>query len=129
MDLHSLAEGLAAAKTGFDTLRTAIGLVRDVQTVIPEGEKKQVVTQTLEEAERQMRIGEAQIAQALGYQLCRCQFPPIPMLKVGYGKANNPNPKASTTMVDVDIHECPVCKQNDARGWRFTRVLTPEGTS
>ena len=40
MDLTQITTTLGLFKTGFDTLRTAMGLVKDVQGVLPEGEKK-----------------------------------------------------------------------------------------
>jgi hypothetical protein len=75
---------MTLAKTGFDTLRTALGLVKDVQQALPSGEKKEVAARTLEEADKQLRLAEAEIAKALGYTLCRCEFPPTPMLQVSY---------------------------------------------
>ena len=57
MDLGTIAAGMAAAKTGFETLRTALGLVKDAQGLLPAGEKKDVVARTLEEADRQVRLG------------------------------------------------------------------------
>jgi hypothetical protein len=114
MDLANIAAGAAAAKTGFDTLRAALGLVKDVQGVLPAGEKKDAVGASLAEAERHFKTAEAQIAQALGYSLCRCAFPPAPMLQVGYyfGSVNR----------RVNVHECPVCRTTDAgtKPWHRT---------
>jgi hypothetical protein len=124
MDLTQIAGAVAGAKTGFDMLRAAIGLVRDVQGVLPEGEKKDVVGRTLAEADKQVALAEAQIAQALGYPLCRCQFPPIPMLKVGWTSVPKPDPKrGGNRMVDVDAHECPKCLQTDVQGYGIERKI------
>jgi hypothetical protein len=65
MDLAQITTSLGLAKSAFDTLRTAMGLVKDVQGVLPEGEKKDVVGRTLDEADKQLVLAEAQIAQAL----------------------------------------------------------------
>src|SRR5215218_746684 len=40
MDLGTIAAGTAAAKAGFETLRTAVGLVKDALGLLPAGEKK-----------------------------------------------------------------------------------------
>jgi hypothetical protein len=113
MDLASITAGVAAAKSGFDTLRVALGLVKDVQGVLPAGEKKDAVGASLAEAEKQLRTAEAQIAQGLGYPLCRCAFPPTPMLEVG-------ECISESTFKRVVVHECPRC-------WR-TDSTRPEGT-
>jgi len=113
MDLATIAAGLGVAKSGFDTLKTALGLVKEAQEVLPAGDKKEVIARTLETAEQQVRLGEAQIAQALGYNLCRCAFPPTPMLKIG----------KITRGAVRDVHECPRCGQDDAFPMGFTRTV------
>lgn len=133
MDIAAITAGVALAKSGFDTLRTAIGLVKDVQQVLPPGEKKDAVERTLEEADRQVRLGEAQIAQAFGYPLCHCVFPPTPMLAVGHRQPATPMDKA--LMVEmakkqghggvpgaIIVHECTRCGQHDAGPYRWTRT-------
>jgi len=50
---------LNSAKAGFDTLRLLLGLVKDVQAVLPAGEKKQAVALTMEQVEKQLQIAEA----------------------------------------------------------------------
>lgn len=104
VDLASLSSGLALAKSGFDTLRTAVGLVKDAQGILPAGEKKDVVGRSLEEADRQIRLAEAQIARGLGYKLCQCEFPPAPMLLVGYQQRQGPR-----GLYHLDVHQCPKC--------------------
>jgi hypothetical protein len=134
MDLTEIAAGIGIVKTGFDAIRTALGLVKDVQGALPAGEKKEAAARALEEAEKQIRLGEAQIAKALGYPLCRCAFPPTPMLAVGYrryvdegeyhlllalvakGEASSPS--------GFTIHECPTCGANDAGPYNYVR-MTP----
>jgi hypothetical protein len=135
MDLTSITAAVGIAKSGFETLRTALGLVKDVQQTLPPGEKKETVGRALEEADKQLRLGEAQIAQALGYPLCRCAFPPTPMLAVGY--------RTATSMVEYDalvslaqkgqfssaagipVHECPKCGANDAGPYAYDRTAPP----
>jgi hypothetical protein len=50
------------------TLRGAVALVKDIQQTLP-ADKKEVVSRTLEEADKQLRLAEAQFADALGYAL------------------------------------------------------------
>ena len=132
MDLTELATGIGIVKSGFDAIRTALGLVQDVQGALPAGEKKEAAARALEEADKQIRLGEAQIAKALGYPLCRCAFPPTPMLAVGYrpyagqreyqvllslvAKGQISSPSGFT------IHECPKCGANDAGHHDWTRT-------
>src|SRR2546428_388820 len=104
MDISDLAAGMQAVKTGFDTLRTALGLVKDVHGFMPTGEKKEAVAASLAEATKQLKFAEAQFAQGLGYQLCRCTFPPTPMLEIGE--------QYSMTEQRMLIYECPVCNRN-----------------
>ena len=101
--LQEIVEGAVALKTFIDTARGLLGLYKDAQATLP-ADKQEAVSRALEEADKQFRIAEAQLAQGLGYPLCRCRFPPTPMLLVGYWSA------------DHDVHECPVCKRTDAKG-------------
>lgn len=108
-----IAEGLTYAKSGFDLLRSAIGLAKDVQGVLPAGEKKDAIGASLENAERQMKMAEAQIAKGLGVPLCSCNWPPTPMLKVGH--------YFTPSRVRKEVHSCPICHQNDAAAaWQCT---------
>lgn len=117
MDASQIAEGLAFAKTAFDTLRGAVGLIKDVQETLP-ADKKEVVRRSLEEADKQLRLAEAEIAKALGYTLCHCAFPPTPMLYVGYREIPHQHRI-------IDVNECPVCGRHDAGPWRWQRTAPP----
>ncbi len=68
---------------GLDTLRTALDLLKETEGALPPGEKKGAVAAALAEADKQIRIAEAQIAQGFGFALCQCTFPPTPMLHGG----------------------------------------------
>lgn len=114
--MMDFAQELAQAKVGFDLLRTAIGAVGDARDLLPKGKKRDAVTQTLEEAAKAAQIAEATVAQALGYELCRCEFPPTPMLRVGHRMLVG-------TTVHKDVDECPKCRQNNAGDWAFTRKI------
>jgi hypothetical protein len=88
-DPNSWAQGAAAFKGIFDGLRVAIGMLRDLGGSSGESQQQQkLVDDALDKAERATRIAEAELAKALGYELCRCEFPPTPMVTVGYWTRN-----------------------------------------
>ena len=57
VDIAAYAE---AFKAGFDALRAAISLIKDIKSGLPEGEKKDVLTRTLLEACTSRRRRSAQ---------------------------------------------------------------------
>ena len=68
-------------------------------------------------------IAEAEIQKALGYELCKCQWPPVAMLTIGYfhrihGKHQEGDP----------VFECPKCGYTDAGPSNFTRLPTNSET-
>jgi hypothetical protein len=77
-------------------LKNAIEVVRGVKDLLPKAQQE-VVTQSLEEADRQAQLAEVEIAKTLGCRLCQCTFPPQIMLRT---------PKLSRAAVVV---ECPRC--------------------
>jgi hypothetical protein len=101
-------------------LRSAIGLAKDVQGVLPAGEKKDAVGASLAEAEKHLRIAEAQIAKGFGFPLCRCEFPPIPMLIVG--------DYVSVLAHKVVVNECPRCRRNDTAATEWTRFAIAQAS-
>jgi hypothetical protein len=93
-----------ALKLGLGLFRDAIGLARDVQSSLPEGEKKKAITESLARADVSSRTAEAQIAQSFGYNLCKCTFPPQIMLSVGirFEKSSG---------MDLEHFQCASCKK------------------
>ena len=69
-------------KTAFVVLKGALGLAKDVKDLLPAGKQKQLIESKLEAAEKESGLAEAQLAQSLGYHLCRCMFPPQIMLSI-----------------------------------------------
>jgi hypothetical protein len=111
-DLPSLSEGIALFKSGMEGIRTALGIWRDIRGAIPDASQREEVTRALEESEQQLRIAEAQIAKGLGYTLCECEFPPTPMLTVGWIERPAESARA--------VHRCPKCGITDNAGWGWT---------
>lgn len=114
MGVDDVVTAAGAVKAVFDSLRGAVGLIKDVKDALP-ADKQQAATLVLETSERQIAIAEAEIAQALGYQLCQCTFPPQIMLAVGtrvmeYHAAKNQK-----------VFECARCGINTAHPYGFDR--------
>lgn len=72
----------------FKGITAIIALLKQAKDLLPDGEEKKTVEQSLEEVERKSKLAEAQIAKALGHRLCQCTFPPQIMLKTGYSRAH-----------------------------------------
>lgn len=72
-----------------------------------------MIDAALDKASKATAIAEAQVAQALGYQLCKCEFPPTPMLTVG---STGRDDKAAT------VYQCPKCKHDTAAPFTFNRL-------
>ena len=94
MDVGSAIESI---KNALSLFVTAIQLAREAKKGLPEGPEKKAVEQSLEAAERSSKLAEAQIADALGYLLCKCTFPPQVMLKTGYSREHG------------EHYQCPAC--------------------
>ncbi len=82
---------------GFRSLGDAIRIAKDAKDLLPK-KKREPLEKKLEEAERAAKLAEAQIAQGLGYELCRCTFPPQIMLSIG---EQEQCPKCKRTLSDV----------------------------
>lgn len=113
-DVPDVATAITAFKTSFDLVRSALGLVKDVKDALPEGEKKETLTLAIAEAEKASRIAEAQAAQALGYKVCQCTFPPQIMLSEGRHSDGD------------EIFRCPTCKKQEPSEQRFARRRTAQ---
>jgi hypothetical protein len=91
IDPVTWAQGATAVKGAFDAFRSAIGVLKDIRSLgggSPEQNK--VVDQALDHAVRSAAIAEAEIAKALGYELCKCEFPPTIMVTVGFKSERGP---------------------------------------
>jgi len=125
-DPFMLVQGLSAAKTAFDSVRSAIGMVRDIKSLGGGTEQeRKAIDQALTVASSSTAIAEAQLAQALGYELCKCEFPPTPMTTIGYFRGMH---KGHHQAGDP-VYQCPKCGYTNAGPYGFerTRAKTKEG--
>jgi hypothetical protein len=122
-DPNAWAQGATAFKAIFDGLRSAIGMISELRASNQSGSTAQLqfVDQALEKASRAAQIAEAQVAQALGYELCKCEFPPVPMRTVGH--IDQPGIKRRGP-----VCECPKCGYNDAGPWQYNRIAPPRSS-
>jgi hypothetical protein len=110
-DPSSWATGLTALKTAFDAARSAITMTKDIRSLGGGTEQQQKAIDTaLTIASSNTAIAEAEIAKALGYELCKCEFPPTPMKTVGYTRDRQV------------VYQCPKCGFNNAMGRTFTKT-------
>ncbi|HKR19737.1 MAG TPA: hypothetical protein VJS41_06300 [Stellaceae bacterium] len=97
-DASTVSNALAAIKNGMDTIRSALELFKGATETLPDSARKTAIADSVEQAEREIRLGETQIALALGYHLCRCTFPPQIMVSVGHTSGQH-------------AFQCPDCKK------------------
>lgn len=110
------AGAMMQLKNGIDMLRATVGLVKDVRDVLPAGPQKDAITTALDQSSSQLQLAEAQIAAGLGYELCRCEFPPTIMLTAGSLSARGPERKTGP------VYECPKCGYNTSSPFTFIRT-------
>ena len=67
---------IEAVKQAISTFGMAISTLKQAKDLLPDGEKKNQIAENIEQAERQLKIAEAQTAQSMGYRICRNHFPP-----------------------------------------------------
>lgn len=102
-------------KSAFDLFRSAIGLAKDAKDLLPTGTAtREAITSSLNQAERAGQLAEAQIAQALGYRLCQCVFPPQIMLSIGYHSTG------------VEQFECSRCRMRHPSDQLFRSIAEEE---
>lgn len=86
MNITDLSEWLAAAKSTLE-------LIKGIREELPPGPEAEELKAKIEQAEEALRVDRAKLAKSLGYHLCRCEFPPEPMLWRN----------------DEEAHICPKC--------------------
>jgi hypothetical protein len=117
-DPSSWAQGATALKTMFDSFRSAIGMLKDVRSLGGGTDQEQKAIDTaLATASSSAAIAEAEIAKALGYELCKCEFPPTPMRTVGYLRRPAAGPETG-----APVYECPKCGITTAGPYGYERI-------
>jgi hypothetical protein len=114
LDPETIARGAGAVKSAFAAMREMLSVFKDAKDLLPE-ERKAAAAVAIESSEKQLAIAEAQIAQALGYHLCKCSFPPVIMLTVG-------TIEDAKTRTNKPVYECPSCGTNTAYPFGFSRT-------
>jgi len=88
---------ILAIKTAFSLCKEVIDLLKKAKEIIPNGIEKKTIDSKIEEAEKSFKIAESKLAQELGYQLCRCTWPPQIMICIEHEEYG-------------DKVQCPNCK-------------------
>jgi hypothetical protein len=92
---QDLAQYIHVSKETLDLLKAAVGL-------LPKSAKHAEVEQKIAAAEDALKRADAALAQKLGFELCRCTYPPQIMLWSEQEKVTKcPNPKCGRTIKDV----------------------------
>ena len=60
----------------------AIGVLKKGKELMPKGPQRDQVEKTIVEAQQAVELTEIKAAQALGYELCRCTWPPQICLRI-----------------------------------------------
>jgi hypothetical protein len=119
IDPPTLASGLGVLKLAFDGVRSAISMVKEVRSLNSGSKQEQeAIDAALTVATANVAVAEAQLAQAFGYELCRCEFPPTPMLTIGYFN----RPMAGKHEGDP-VYGCPKCGYCTAGPYGFARIV------
>lgn len=97
-----------------EAARGSLALVRELWSLAPKGKQTEQAAAQLEQAEKSLRIAEAQLAKGLGYLLCQCTFPPQIMLSIGRHAAYG-----------NELYKCPRCQKQDPSE-QFLRKVNEE---
>ena len=117
------AAWLDGLRDGLEALRTAVGLYGDVSKHLPDGVQKREADRNLERADRDLRLAEARVAQALGHKLCQCTFPPQIMVLAG-------TDEEAAYLDRADFFACPACgREEPSKKTRRTGSVVAWATS
>ena len=86
--MDEISTAIESVRVGVSLLGESIGLIKKTKDLLPDSKEKEIIEKSLEEAAKASKLAESQIAQALGYKLCQCTFPPQIMLSQGYKEQN-----------------------------------------
>jgi hypothetical protein len=121
-DLTTFSEGIATLKTALDAGRSAFSMIKDFgSTGRGTEQQRTAIEKALTIASTNTALAEATLGQAFGYELCRCTFPPTPMLTVGYCEF-----KLANGMKAGDpAYECQKCGYHNTGPHAFKRLAPP----
>jgi len=129
-DPSSWAQGIGALKTTFDAVRAAISTLKDIRSLGGGTEVQQkTIDVALGVATNSTAIAEAELAKAFGYELCKCEFPPAPMLTVGYLINQMDGKPGAGRMAGDPVYECPKCGYNNAGPFTYERIAPDRAAS
>jgi hypothetical protein len=124
-DLTTFTEGLGALKTALDAGRSAWSMIKDFRSRGSSSEQeKKAIENALTVASTSTELAEAKLGQAFGYELCKCSFPPIPMLTVGYLTHNH----SANKRVGDPVYKCPKCGYDTAAPFDYAHTKTRTST-
>jgi hypothetical protein len=119
-DPNTWLQTASAVKTMIDSFRSAIGLAKEANAVGGgSAEQKKAVDTALATASSSASLAEVEIAKALGYPLCKCQFPPTAMLTVGYYERDFYEDGRNA---GDPVFGCPKCEFTTAGPFEFKRT-------
>jgi hypothetical protein len=73
MDIQALSAAIGI-------VRVAVATLRELAELLPDNQRKQEALSSLEQAQLELELAEAETAESLGYELCRNHWPPEVML-------------------------------------------------
>ena len=109
----SLLQILEAYTKGLASLTDSIETLKSAMAKLPEGDQRTALGQKIAEAEHSLKLGNAQIGQSLGFQLCQCTWPHQVMTSTGYSEEDQ-----------LEQFTCPNCGTSRS----VTRPSQPAGT-
>lgn len=83
--------------------KSLLGTIKETKELIPEIKDKEAIEKAIIKAEKDLALAESSTAKELGYDLCKCTFPPQIML-YDNSSTNNVCPRCgNTTMTKARI--------------------------
>lgn len=80
---------LEAYTKGMASLNGTIKLLKSAKEQLPNEEQRTLIEKKISEAEHTLQLGNAEIGQSLGFQLCQCTWPHQVMVSLGYSEDQN----------------------------------------
>lgn len=80
---------LEAYTKGLAALNGTINLLKSAKDQLSNEEMKMLIEKKIAEAEHTLQLGNAEIGQSLGFQLCQCTWPHQVMISDGYSETEH----------------------------------------